>query len=215
MTRSLLPFLLLLLVTWACDEQCIQDCIAEEDPEPGCFAQCSCDSPIRSRPFGHKFETESGEKYEIRDLAYTEYDWVEKYYGCDVTCATLCFGGSTGSELVDCFRLCGCEELLRPQNQEAVRAVAKARAVGTGGAVMSAACADVCEQGCMKDPEDSFSKCFTSCTRKLCALPVSSPGLSPSFLPHPVVYLFVSAGLVGVYYYLKTGTRHQLAYKSL
>lgn len=211
---SLLRLSVCLLVTaaFACDEACIRDCLAEEEPSAECFAQCSCSSSQRSRPFGHKFETESGAKYEIRALEYTEYDWVEKHYGCDVTCATSCYTISAGQELVECFGLCGCEELLRPLNEKAVQSTVLTQALSASGVLQSATCAHSCAEGCREDPEDSFSKCFSACSRKLCAIPATLP-VDNTLLPHPLVYLLVCVGLVGVYLYLQPG-KH-MTYKSL
>lgn len=181
--------------------------------DPSCFAHCTCNSPIRGLPFGQSFKTESGAKYEVQALTYTEYDWMEKYYGCDITCATSCFAISQGQELVSCFGLCSCSDLLRPKNDQAVRERARTQALHTGGLLTSAACADQCTADCQEDSEDSFSKCFAACTRRFCLAPTSLP--SPSFPLYQSLYLVCGFGVVGVYVYTQRLKRQSQEYKSL
>jgi hypothetical protein len=206
-------FFLLFVLSAACDEACIRDCLADEDVDPSCFAQCTCSSPIRALPFGQSFKTESGAKYEIQALSYTEFDWMEKYYGCDITCATSCFAISKGQELVSCFGLCACLDLLRPKNDQAIIERTRSQALHTSGLLTSAACADQCTADCQEDSEDSFSKCFSACTRRVCL--ASQPLPSPSFPLYQTLYLISGLGAVGIYVYTQRLKRQSQAYKSL
>lgn len=196
----------------ACDEACIQACLSEEDVDASCFEQCTCNSPIRVLPFGKSFETESGAEYAIQALVYTEYDWVEKHTGCDISCAVSCYGISKGQELVSCFRLCACSDLLRPKNEQALQERARSQALQTSGLLTSAACADQCSESCQSD-DDSFSKCFIACTRKLCMAPVPMP--APSIPLYQNLYVIGGLGAVAAYVYTRWMKKAAQAYKSL
>lgn len=65
-----------------------------------------------SRLKGGEWSTEEGRLYEMASLSTAQIEYAERILGCSTKCADLCHHVSRGSALVQCYKFCGCQELI-------------------------------------------------------------------------------------------------------
>jgi hypothetical protein len=61
---------------------------------------------------GGEWSTEEGRLYEMASLSTAQIEYAERVLGCSTKCADLCHHVSRGSALLQCYKFCGCQELI-------------------------------------------------------------------------------------------------------
>ena len=78
-----------------------------------------------------EFSLENGKIMVIQAVHLKEKNYVESKLGCDITCSQMCLDLSRNYALAQCFKYCGCGQLIAEKNDSITRPILGANTINT------------------------------------------------------------------------------------